>query len=255
MASGKKRKAPAPVRTSTPSDKIRLPDSPGQRTSSPASGSAPGSSPGSSSEDKLLAEEKYYRLKTRAVEDLVTASEENSPPVSRQELRKYTSGPRIRLADWVKALLIKAWMNGIVCYFFIWGLSAYAMNQIDFLFILSVALGLVTNLITNNILRFIAKTPGAYDRWIMVTPKSVLFLPLDVIYAGILVFCVTMTYNTINLIGARISGVPGAITLGVEPILFGIFTLLWDLLFIGVKRLLRRIIGDAKKNAPSAPRS
>ena len=31
----------------------------------------------------------YYRLNKDAVEDLVTASEENSPPVSEEEIRKY----------------------------------------------------------------------------------------------------------------------------------------------------------------------
>ena len=45
----------------------------------------------------------YYRLKTEAVDDLVNASEENSPEVSAEELRKYTTRHRLRLADWVKA--------------------------------------------------------------------------------------------------------------------------------------------------------
>ena len=241
-----KKKKPAPERRSTPADKIRLPDPPARGTKPAPASSSP------APEDAPLAEEHLYRLKTQAVEDLVTASEENSPPVSRAELRKYQSGPKIHLADWLKALLIKAWMPGVICYFFVWGLSTFAVNQIDFLVILSLALGTVTNLITNNILRFIAKTPGALDRWIMVTPKSAWFLPLDLIYAGLLVACVTLTYNTVNTVGARLSGNPGTVTLGVEPILFGLFTLGWDLLFIGAKRLLRRIVGDAKQKAGSA---
>ena len=31
----------------------------------------------------------YYRLKTQAVDDLVTANEDNSPEVSEEELRAY----------------------------------------------------------------------------------------------------------------------------------------------------------------------
>ena len=49
----------------------------------------------------------YYKLHARAVDDLIHASEENSPPVSEEELRKYRSGPKLRLADWLKAILIK----------------------------------------------------------------------------------------------------------------------------------------------------
>ena len=55
--------------------------------------------------EKTLSE--YYRLNTQAVDDLVTADESNSPQVSAAELRKYRSGPRVSLADWAKALLIK----------------------------------------------------------------------------------------------------------------------------------------------------
>ena len=65
----------------------------------------------------------YYKLNLRAVEDLVTANEENSPVISKEELRKYQSGPKIKLEDWVKAALIKIWFAGAVCFFFLWGLA------------------------------------------------------------------------------------------------------------------------------------
>ena len=65
----------------------------------------------------------YYKLNVKAVEDLVGANAENSPKVSEAELRKYRSGPKIKLADWVKAVLIKFWFAGAVCFFFLWGLG------------------------------------------------------------------------------------------------------------------------------------
>ena len=197
--------------------------------------------------DRRDATASYYELKTRAVEDLVTANEENSPEVSRSELRKYHSGPSLKVADWVKAILLKAWMAGIVCYFFVWGLSTLSMHQWDLLLILSLALGAVTNLITNNILRFIAKTPGAYDRFMMVPRKEIWFLPLDLLYATVLVFCVNLTYQAVNLLGARVTGNADTVFLGVEPLLFGIFTLGWDMLFLSMKRLMARIVNDAKR--------
>ena len=67
----------------------------------------------------------YYKLKTQAVDDLVNASEDNSPPVPEEELRAYRSGPRMKVADWVKMLFIKFWFAGAVCFFFLWGLGGY----------------------------------------------------------------------------------------------------------------------------------
>ena len=203
--------------------------------------------PGSPAEQEKSAAE-YYQLNTKAIDELVTASEDNSPPVSAAELRKYRSGPRITLADWVKALLLKIWTGGMICYFFIWGLSTFTLNQWDHLVILGVALGLVTNLITNNILRFISGTPGAYDRWMMFPQKSFLYLPLDLIYGLLLVFCVVMSYNGINLLVAG-NAPDAAAVLTVEPILFGIFVTLWDLCFIKLKQLFIKVLRDAEKTA------
>ena len=59
----------------------------------------------------------YYKLNTKAVEDLVTADESNSPEVSEEELRKYRSGPKLKLTDWAKAILVKMWFAGSVCFF------------------------------------------------------------------------------------------------------------------------------------------
>ena len=191
-----------------------------------------GSTPNGTDHEPRKDEADYYRLKVKAVDDLVNASAENSPPVSRQELRKYQSGPKVKLADWVKAILLKWWIAGTICYFFVWGLSTFTLNQWDHMVIIGVALGAVTNLLTNNVYRFIAKKPGAYDRWMMVTSKKLLFLPLDLVYALALVFCVLMTYNTVNAAAAALTGTEGTV-LGVEPILFGVFTTAWDLLLLG----------------------
>ena len=190
-------------------------------------------------------ERNYYKLNLQAVEDLVTANPENSPPVSRKELQKYHAAPRVQVADWIKAILLKMWFAGVICYFFIWGLSTMAINQWDQLVILGVALGGATNLLTNNIYRFVAKQKGAYDRWMMFPKKSLAYLPLDILYATLLVLCTMMTYNGINLLAAGGAG-KGSRWLGVEPILFGVFTTAWDLLFLTMKRTAKRIAEDAQ---------
>lgn len=198
-------------------------------------------------EEKTAAE--YYRLNTKAVDELVNASKENSPPVSKSELRKYQSGPRIKMADWVKAALLKAWFAGMVCFFFLWGLGTYVSDQLDMLFIVGLALGFVMDLLENPIFRFYAKTPGGNDRWMMFPMKRYLSLPLNVLYGFGLLFCVVTTYNGINRMILSITDAQDTIPLQVEPILFGLFTMGWDMLFLGAKKLLKQILTDAKNSA------
>ena len=195
--------------------------------------------------DKTLSE--YYRLNTRAVDDLVTADESNSPKVSPQELRKYHSGPRLTLADWAKALLIKCWFAGAVCFFFLWGLGLYVKDFWDQLLVVGVALGIVTDLLTNNLFRFYAKTPGANDRWMMFPQKKFITLFLNILYAFLVLACVVMTYQALNALLIALTGAKDTVPLGVGPILFGVFVTAWDQLFITMKRTLIKIFRDARK--------
>ncbi len=189
----------------------------------------------------------YYRLHTRAVEDLVTASEENSPEVSREELRKYTSRGRLRLADWVKLLLIKWWFAAAVCFFFLWGLGTVVPNLLDLMVITAVALGFVTDLLTNNALRFFAQKQGTNDRWMMFPRKGFVSLPLNVLHSFAVMFLVYTAYNALNGAWIALNGLEAdAVPLGVEPIGFGLLCLGADLALIGMKHLLLRIVADAR---------
>lgn len=194
-------------------------------------------------EGKSSAE--YYKLHTKAVEDLVSADESNSPTVSKEELQKYRSGSRIKLAGWVRILFIKFWFPAAVCYFFIWGLSTYVQNLLDMLVITAVALGMVTDILTNNILRWFASTAGEYDRYMMFPKKGYITFPLNILYSGLVLFVVFMVYSMINTMAATVTGNWEATFLGVEPVLFGLFYLGADTLFIEAKHLCERILRDA----------
>ena len=190
----------------------------------------------------------YYKLKTEAVRDLVTANEENSPAVSEEELRAYRSGPKMKVADWVKMLFIKAWFAGAVCYFFFWGLGGLLPSVLDQLVVTGLALGIVTDLMTNPVLRFFEKTKGENARWMMVTRKTYSGLFLNILYAYLVLFLVFTLYNVINMAAIRLLGLPGdQVVLGVEPILFGVFCLGIDLLLIKMKHMVSGMIQDTTK--------
>lgn len=190
----------------------------------------------------------YYKLKTDAVNDLVTANEENSPPVSEEELRAYRSGSKLKVADWVKMLFIKFWFSAAVCYFFFWGLGGLLPSVLDQLVVTGLALGVATDMLTNPVLRFFEKTKGENARWMMVTRKTYSGLFLDILYSYVVLFLVFTLYNVINVAAIRITGAPSdQVILGVEPILFGLFYLGFDLLLIRMKHMVSGMIHDATK--------
>ena len=192
----------------------------------------------------------YYRLHTQAVEDLVNASRENTPQYSKEELEKYrSSASRFSLPEMLKAVLIKAWFYGAVCYFSFLGLGMYAADQLDLFFIAAILMGMVTDLLVNRCLRFMEKTPGASRRYLMVTRRGATGFFLNLLYAFVLLFLVATIYSAINALLLSLSGGDSASLLGVEPVLFGLFATAADALLLACRRLLMTIVADARQSA------
>jgi len=194
-------------------------------------------------------ESSNYNLKSDAVDALVNADSEETPEFSQEELDQYRSRKGKGVPETVKILFIKAWFAGAICFFFLWGLGTYIGSMIDMLFILGIALGMATDLLVNNVIRFIEKTPGANDNWMMIPPKGVKSLFLNVLYAFVVIMFVYGLYNVINLAITTITGNSDTVPLGVEPILFGVFCMGFDILFVGMKNLMKDIIAQARQKA------
>lgn len=191
----------------------------------------------------------YYDLKTQAVEDLVEANAGNAPEVTAEERKRFGAKVGKGLPVWFKVHFIKVWFPGAVCYFIFWGLGMY-LAPLDVIFIAGVVLGMVTDILTNNALRFFAETEGAYDKWMMFPKKRYMTFFWNILYAFVLLAMVIGLYTGINMALVRLLKPPeGAVPLGVDPILFGIFYVLCDSLLIALKHFLARLVtGTAKKN-------
>lgn len=187
-----------------------------------------------------------YDLKSDAVETLAGADREQAPVYSPEELARYRSRKGLRIPNTVKVLFLKTWFAGAVCYFILWGLGNYVGAIIDMLFILGVALGMVTDLLTNNVIRFIEETSGDNDRFLMVTKRGATGFFLNIVYSMVVLICVYTFYNLINLAILAITGGADTLPLGVEPVLFGLLCMGFDMLFVGGKQLMIRVIQDAK---------
>ncbi len=203
-------------------------------------------------ENKENTAASYYSLNTKAVEDLASANEGNAPEYSKEELDRYKSRRgKLRIPDPVKIIFIKFWFGAMICYFFIWGLGGRLGSMIDTIVIVGIAYGIVTDLLANNLIRFMEKEEGDLKKWMMVPKKKFVSFVLNILYAFAVIFIVYTIYNAINAVYINITGNPDKILLGVEPIGFGIFCVLADMLFLGMKNLLLKIISDAKTKVSS----
>lgn len=182
-----------------------------------------------------------YKLKTRAVDDLVTADESNSPKVSRAEMARYGGRSKSRIPSWLKVAFIKWWFPGAVFFFIGNGIPHLRENGENLIVILGIVLGMVTDLLTDNMIRFIAPTDGEYDQFLMFAKKRYITFVLNILYALVLCFAVLVGCYT-----AATWLFPG---LPPEPITFGLFYMACDMLLLGVKYLIQKMIrGSKNKN-------
>ena len=82
----------------------------------------------------------YYKLNTKAVDRLVNAEKKDysKDKTLKDPAKQYRSGFLDRIPASVKALFIKFWFNGAVCYFIFWGLGLYLNDFLDMIVVLSV---------------------------------------------------------------------------------------------------------------------
>ena len=183
---------------------------------------------------------KKYPNDSSAVDRLLNADKKDySQSTLKDPAKQYRSGVLDNIPSPVKALLIKAWFYGAICFFIFWGLNI--VNSLDILVIMSIVLGLATDILINNILKFIEIVPKENHKWMMFPQKKYWTLPANILYAFLVFYCVRELYVLINIIGQSFN-----VYIGVEPILFAIFYLGFDLLFIGMKNLMKKIISDAE---------
>lgn len=192
----------------------------------------------------------YYDLHSEAVEDLVTATKDNTPRYSEAELNKYRSGKtRWKFPETLKALLIKFWFYGAVCFFVFMGLGMY-IQGLDMYFVAALVMGMVTDLLINHFLRFTEKLPGGSKKWMMITRRSTPGFFLNLLYGFLLMFLVITAYQVVNTVIYTLwDGSANAPLLQVEPIVFGLAATGADMLCVTIRNTLRKIVDDARSKA------
>lgn len=185
-----------------------------------------------------------YELKNDAVDKLLDAQKGEVPEFTQEELEMYRK-KRFSIPMGVKVVFIKMWFAGAVCFFILWGLGLYLQASLDMIFVAGAVLGMATDLLTNNVLRFIETVPGGNDKWLLCQKKGMVGFGLNLLLGYLIFVCVYFTYGLINItIGSALN-----VYVGVEPLLFGLLCTGYEMLFIGMKRMMQNIIRDAKEAA------
>lgn len=182
--------------------------------------------------------ENYYDLKTDAVDRLVNASDSDATEVGTDAPDPYKMGFLSRVPNWLKAIFIKFWFNGAVCFFFIWGLSAYIDGTWTLVLITGLAMGIVTDILVNNIFRFTQSDERENDKWMMIPQKGFWTFFVNILYALFVVVLIVLIYNGVNLLLIHAQNLSETdVPFSVEPFSFGLIYLLVDLAFIWIKNL------------------
>lgn len=154
-----------------------------------------------------------------------------------------------RIPTWIKAIFIKWWFAGAVCYFIMWGLAID--DTLDSMVLTGAALGLVVDILVNPLFRFMESDRKEFNPYMMFPFPFKAFWTFftNLIYYVLVMICVNFLYFGLNeflyFVMHRTEEI--FISVGVEPLLFGVFCVIVDMAFIGIKDLIVWLVKRTKK--------
>lgn len=217
-------------------------------------------------QEKETTIENFYDLRQEAVDDLVEALKtgESDKEVStniaditgedtgakrgtkKAEFNPYKRDFLAKIPVWLKAVFIKWWFAGCVCYFVIMGLGYYIGSDVDLWFLTALVYGIIVDIMVNPIFRFMESPEKEYDKYMMFPFPFKAFWTFftNIIYYFLVMFIVNLITNAINL---AIQAAGGTFAVYLNPLLFATLTLGVDMAFIGLKDLLVWLIRKNKR--------
>lgn len=149
-----------------------------------------------------------------------------------------------RIPTWLKAIFIKWWFAGAICWFIDIGLPL--ADDFDRMVITGMVLGLAVDLLVNPLFRFMESDRKEYNPYMMFPFPFKAFWTFftNIIYYVLVMWCVSLCYEGLN---ALIHLVSPNTSWYMEPLLFGVFCVIADMAFIGVKDLIVYLVKRSRK--------
>lgn len=218
--------------------------------------------------------EDFYDLKTKEMDELVAAlkstdddsakeeSEQSSvvslniedctgeaPKRGKKHFDPYSVDKLSKIPTPIKAIIIKWWFAGLVCYFIVMGLGSLGTNMdtLDLLVLTGVVLGIIVDCMVNPILRMIQSDRLEMHSYIMFPfPFKAYwtFITNVIYYVGVMVV-VNYCYLGLNLL---IQTGNESSYFAIEPLLFGVFCVIVDMICIGIKDLIVFLVKRCRNN-------
>lgn len=220
--------------------------------------------------------ENFYDLKTKEMDELVAALKGETPedaPVPTANIAEITGeaqeGKKAGKAEfdpykrdkfsrmfpfWLKALFIKFWFFGLVCYFVLMGLGTLfvgsdgnisVQKSWDLYVLCGLVSGVVVDCFVNPIFRMMESDRKEYNYFMMFPfpfKKIWTFFANLVYYLGVMAL-VALFYELI------FGELKVAEFIGVEPLGFGLACLIVDMALIGIKDLIVFLVKRAVKKS------
>ena len=142
----------------------------------------------------------------------------------------------------IKALFIKWWFAGVVCFFVNMGLGPLVAPA-DLVILDGVFLGLFAEVFVNPVFRFMESDKREYNDYMMFPfPfKAYWTFFTNVLYYVVVAVIVNFIYL---FIGEYIYS-----RMAIEPLSWALFVLIIDMIFIGIKDLAVRLVKKHKREA------
>lgn len=207
--------------------------------------------------------EDFYDLKTKEMDELVSALKgdeefETEAPTTdigiitgeEKEVGKkfnpYKLDRLSRVPTVVKALFIKWWFAGMCCFLFVMGIQALVGSGENLIWINGVMMGVITDVLVNPCLRYFDDDTKKCNNYMMFPFPFKKFWTFftNIAYSIVVMWGVNFAYMGINLLFQR--------TIGLEPLLFGVFYVVIDMAFIGVKDGIVYGVKKAKRKKQAA---
>jgi hypothetical protein len=209
--------------------------------------------------------ENYYDIRKEAVDDLVSAlkgeetesaepsmnmadyaqSEEEKKKLKDKQFNPYSVDKMSRIPTWIKAIFVKFWAAGAVCFFITWGLQSFLNNE-NLVLLMGLVMGIVTDVFVNSAFIHFQSDAREYDAYMLLPFPFKVFWTffVNIAYSIGVMFVVSFIYAGINIYFDTV--------FGVEPLLFGVFYTAVDMVFIGIKDLIVFLVRKAKKKKREA---
>lgn len=143
-----------------------------------------------------------------------------------------------RIPAWIKALFIKWWFSGLVCYFVMFGLNmSNRSDGLDSIVLCGLVMGLIVDILVNPLFRYMESDKKEYNAFMMFPFPFKAFWTFftNLLYYVFVLVGVNYLYAGFNELINIIAGTKTNIYIGVEPLLFGLFSVIVDMAFIGIK--------------------